>query len=605
MHEYKYLFVKASLKPQKTGDDLTDFLLDRITNAIDLISDEEVRTEIQDRLTQYEGKYHAKDSLLHDALETIKAHDYSMILIMDEFHNMGRNSSVGSEQYDFLRSLNEGNLLYYWIISDSDFSDVYATEQFTTSFFAQKFIPETIPQMRHEDMIQLLKEKAAQDEVSLSDTMIETIYGLIGGIPGFVIPAIKIIGELELEDDSAFDSAVFVEYMLAHPRCASLLNSWSRSLKEDQKYILLDIAEQDKVYQSDVMTKIGKINQLGDHSGLGLLIHGSDSNGKYWKINAELFRRFIIDKGDDFFSAALSVPEKKTEASASPAPTTVQNYYFTANNYFFNPNDAVKSLVALKEIVERRNLPSQNNSYLTEAVQSLPYQQSGWDSLDDQQKDEQMDDYADKIFASGEFRADSLSETQMARFFLTQPLLDRLSTSSRDNLISAIQVYDLLQFCIDRFGLNLNNSESARGILFARLYESMLKENLNPAFCSVKEIASKSIDFVGKRLFIVSNVPYKKLTIGYYARVLEDPNVQKSLSTICTSEINRSSNDSSWWFTHQQDMLKIADLRNECCHSGNSFTHARLESLIRFLFELHAIANIEVYNDITNRPRLP
>ncbi len=86
---------------------------------------------------------------------------------MDEFHNMGRNESVSSEQYDFLRSLNEQGLLYYWIISDSDFSDVYATAQFTTSFFAQKFIPETLPQMTRDEMLELLKASAEKYEIQL------------------------------------------------------------------------------------------------------------------------------------------------------------------------------------------------------------------------------------------------------------------------------------------------------------------------------------------------------------------------------------------------------------------------------------------------------
>ena len=144
--EYRYLFVRTILPPSIKGTELTNFLLDRVINGIDLIEDDSVRGDLHERLKASAEKYNNRDSLLRDILETIKDYDYSFILIMDDFHNMGRNSDVGFEQYDFLRSLTELGLVFYWIVSDSDFSDAYATEQFTTSFFTQKFNPETITQ---------------------------------------------------------------------------------------------------------------------------------------------------------------------------------------------------------------------------------------------------------------------------------------------------------------------------------------------------------------------------------------------------------------------------------------------------------------------------
>ena len=137
--EYHYLYVRTILMPAKKGDDLVDFLIDRVVNGLDLIDDEELRLELQSNIQSAKEKFQSKDSVLVEALHTIQDYDYNLILVMDEFHNMGRNKAVSSEQYDFMRSLNEQGLLYYWIISDSDFSDVYATAQFTTSFFAQKF----------------------------------------------------------------------------------------------------------------------------------------------------------------------------------------------------------------------------------------------------------------------------------------------------------------------------------------------------------------------------------------------------------------------------------------------------------------------------------
>ena len=406
--DYHYLFVKAVLKPEKKGDDLINFLLDRVIDAVDLIDDETIKNRILERLSSAEKKYHTKESLLSDALEAVKKEDYSLILVMDDFHNMGRNSSVGSEQYEFLRSLSNNGLGYYWVISDSDFSDAYATQQFKTSFFVQNFIYETIPQMNREDVYQLLEEKADDYDLVLSDEIKEGIYSVIGGIPAFVVPAIQCIESMNIQADSQFIKEVFIENMLENERCLSYFNSWSRSLKKEQKFILLDIARKTKIYQDDIATIREQIKHLGDRSGLGLLIHDSDENGEYWRININLYQEYILTKEDTFFTEDITTIESKNSEPDQSGTTYIQNNYFTVNNNFFNPDDAVKSLLMLKEMATSKRLALPDKT-VTDAIQCLPYEQSGWDKLSEEEKDEQMDGYADTIFASGQFKADRLS----------------------------------------------------------------------------------------------------------------------------------------------------------------------------------------------------
>ncbi len=591
--DYQVLYVRTILKADMKGDELIDFLLDIVTNGIDLISDETIRNEIAQEIACSRNRFHRKDSVLRQALEIIKEHDFTLVLVMDEFHNMGRNSEVGSEQYDFLRSLNELALVYYWIISDSDFSDVYATSQFTTSFFAQKFNPKTIPQMNREDMFQLLDEKAHRSGVELSDTVKDSIYEIIGGIPGFALPAIKCAEELGGLSEDAFIREKYIDYLLEDTSCISLMTSWSRSLTIEQKQILLDFSEREMIYEDEIVS-VRNINQLGDKSGLGLLTHGSDDKGNYWRINTELYREIVISKSEDFFAADVT-PAKINIEVPQAAPTYITNY-ITVNNNFFNPDAAVNSLLLLKGMAERSGqllLPDQ--ARIAEAVQCLPYQQPG-----EQQTEEQLVEFADKTLTSGEFRADSLSDDQMSRFFLTQSLLDHLSPTTKDSLISAIQVYDLLQLCVKNYGLNMLNSESARGILFARLYESVLKERLCPAFSSVNDIATKEIR-IDQMTWFVKDAPPEKMTIGNFVFILKDRAIQQKLASICRSEINRSNCDLQWWKDHKNCMDKIGKLRNDCCHSGSSFDATKLALLIHYIFELPTIASIEVYDDITNR----
>ena len=187
----------------------------------------------------------------------------------------------------------------------------------------------------------------------------------------------------------------------------------------------------------------------------------------------------------------------------------------------------------------------------------------------------------------------------MQRFFLTPDILDALSEHTRSSLISAIQVYDLLQFCVDRFGLSLQSSESARGILFAKLYESVLKENLRPALISIPSVASRTL---GPRInYSLIDTPIDKLTIGNFANILNDWNVQRVLSNICVVDMKQKTYDVLWWKNHQANMKQINDLRNECCHSGGNFDSKKLESLIKCIFETNAISEVKLYEAIANR----
>ena len=220
--------------------------------------------------------------------------------------------------------------------------------------------------------------------------------------------------------------------------------------------------------------------------------------------------------------------------------------------------------------------------------------------MDDEQKDAKLDEYAESVFESEDFQFDSLSESQMTRFFLTSEILEHLSEANRRNLISAIQVYDLLQFCIDRFGLDFQHSESARGILFAKVYESILKDNLRKALTSVSEIASMELR-VGKESIPLADCDEEQLTIGSFQFVISRYNVKQVLGDVCTHEIGRADCGFVWWKDHASKVWSIQDLRNDCCHAGDKFDSVKLQELLKYLFEESAIADIMLYDAIAQR----
>ena len=224
-------------------------------------------------------------------------------------------------------------------------------------------------------MVELIRQNAEKFEIDIRDDVVEKIYSIIGGIPGFVAPAVTSVETLGL---SEFDEEKFTGYLIENPKCLSLLTSWSRSLTSEQKDLLKEISLAGKVYQTDYMGIIGKINQLGDHSGLGLLIHGDDENGRFWKINSKLFSYFIENKGDSFYSAEIVPAEKKEEVQTNP--TYIQNNYYTVNNNFFNSTNNYRNEIRGENT--DGNIVNDNKTIIKKSKKIMKYNDEEINSLD-------------------------------------------------------------------------------------------------------------------------------------------------------------------------------------------------------------------------------
>ena len=91
------------------------------------------------------------------------------------------------------------------------------------------------------------------------------------------------------------------------------------------------------------------------------------------------------------------------------------------------------------------------------------------------------------------------------------------------------------------------------------------------------------------------------MTIGNFPFILKKAFVQRKLGNLCCFDLGRDDLDEAWWGNHCQELYDIVDLRNDCCHGGDLFTAAKLEELLKKLFDDGALEKVVVYNDITNR----
>lgn len=137
--EYKKLFVFSQLDSRKQGSDLYKFLIEQVQTGIRGIPDKNVKKEIKSQMDEIDEIFETPDGRLTQYLNEIKESGYDLIIIMDHFHCMARDTQIGKEQYDVLRSFSEQKLITYWIITDTDLMETCASKQYIASFFAQKF----------------------------------------------------------------------------------------------------------------------------------------------------------------------------------------------------------------------------------------------------------------------------------------------------------------------------------------------------------------------------------------------------------------------------------------------------------------------------------
>lgn len=604
--KYKKLFVFSQLDSRKQGSDLYQFLMDIVKRGIMEIPDEAAKKEIMLKIKEGNEFFDSPDMRLEVCLDAIKESGYDLIIIMDHFHCMARDTEIGSEQYDVLRSLNEARKVIYWIITDTDLVETRASKQYIVSFLAQKFTSKTtIVPVKEGCRDEMLTYFMEQKKVELQEEEKEVVLQVSGGIPAFMGMLMDVVETMKREGQSLSAEAL-LNRVLLHDGCSSLFHGWISGLNEEQKKILYDVAQsEDGIKKEEVDTQVSSMMEgLADQIGRGLL-HGivSGTVVNKWDINILAFKKYILSKKELFvpkeeislpngtgindYVAAMSRDIITSDMPKSEVTIHVHGDYIqNQTNHVINVGAAVAGLEELQKLMYA------NPIYLDEAqarksLQYLPFKQKEWLEMDEVQQEEELDKYADGIFSSQFFNGEDLTIEQKQRFCLTDKLLGDLSDSCRKQIICGIRVYGLIESCIQRFGLSMGESESPRGILFARAFERHLKDVAAPAYRRVPEMAEQK---VYPTTIAFKDYPLDKTTIGTYSAILNFGH--PILAQASAALLDRGDRNAEWWQELVSRLRVIGALRNDCCHSGTAFNHEKLTKLITMIFNQNSLEDI-------------
>ncbi len=592
--KYKKLFVFSQLDSRKKGTDLYQFLLDQVKIGIMAIPDPIDKKNIKEGMKEINEIFETPDGRLNQYLTLIKEHRYDLIIIMDQFHCMSRDSQIGKEQYDILRSYNEQKLITYWIITDTDLIETCATEQYIASFFAQKFTSKmTIRPLEPNERGFVINLFAVQKKVKLTINEKNMIDDVSDGIPELMSILIDIFAIFKNEQ-TMMDTQAFIQAALSHNACSSLLDGWLSGLTINQKKILFEVASSDNgIQEEELTTTMSKMAELADDVGRGLLHICKTSDKKNWFINTEFLKQYILSKGEAFYS---DTREAKTDDCKEPSVTNIfnieGNFIQNQTNNILKIENAIAGLEDLQKLFQRHPVLL-DETQATEKLNYLPFKQKVWQEMDEHEQEVELTKYADGIFSSDIFTNCSLTPEQMQTFCLTDHLLDNLSDNCRKQIVCGIQVYDLIQLCINRFGLSMNESESPRGILFARAFEKHLKDFAAPAFYRIPEFATQYVYPTTKPF---REYPLDKTTIGVYSCILKTG--YPILAQASKQLLGYHEKNEIWWKELANRMSVIGNLRNQCCHSGTTFGQKNLADLIDKIFTEQSLDDILLFGKI-------
>ena len=603
---YKKLFVFSQLDSRKSGTDLYQFLLDQVKVGILEIPNMDDKKAIREELPEIDSFFESPDGRLNQYLTLIKDVGYDLIIIMDHFHCMERDSDIGQEQYDVLRSLNEQKLITFWIITDTDLLDSCASKEFIASFFAQKFTSKyTIKPPAENEKICLINHFEAMKKVELSEDERASVCELSSGIPTLISVLIDIIS-ISRNNDKSVSKEELKNQLIDAQGAKSLFANWIMGISQRKKEILFNIATQPEacIYEKDYADDLSKLADLSDEVGRGILHVSKEENGKVWCLTVPVMSQYIVDemqKQDELVVSNGNMKNSETASEASTVPT-VNNYYIQGDliqsqtNNVVNIENAVAGLEDLQQLFGKNTLLLDENR-ATRTIESLPFKDDVWKEMDEEEQEKELDKYADGIFSSDIFTNGVLTPGQYENFKLSEEILDRLSDECRTQIVCGIQVYDLIQNCIDRFGLSMNESESPRGILFARAFERHMKDVIAPAFCSIPQFASETI-MLGRNVVRFPDCSVDKTTIGTYTKILGANNKQAILADIATNKLGIKDKNASWWRQYVSVLKEIGNLRNQCCHSGSLFDNDKLLQLKQMIFDDEALADCLIFDDI-------
>ena len=268
-----YLFVYLDLEmitSTSTPTRLYQYMLRRIASKV---QNEALKKEIRD-VSQYENIDTYDLAELLDSMEDEGLH---IVLLIDEFENVGDNANFGPDFYYGLRSLAIHHDLALITSTRVDLVEIAHSDAVRSSPFFNIFATINLQPFSQEDIQEMLKSYLEDTSISFDEAGVEHVLTLSGRVPFFVQMALQFLFAAYQQGVEESRRLPYVEERLQDAAAAHLENYWQNS-GYDERTVLALLAIQ------------------GNEED-GQLRYWQPSELERWDVHASLFLNSLANRG--------------------------------------------------------------------------------------------------------------------------------------------------------------------------------------------------------------------------------------------------------------------------------------------------------------------
>ncbi len=230
-----YLFVYLDLEminATSTPTRLYQHMLRRIASRVE---NEDLKKEIRD-VSQYES---IDTYDLAEALDSMEDRDLSVVLLIDEFENLGNNANFGPDFYYGLRSLAIHHDLALVTSTRVDLVEISHSEEVRSSPFFNIFATINLQPFSRDDIAEMLDTYLADSGISFPEPEMDQLLALSGRVPFFAQMALHFLFEAhdQVEDESR--RVYYVEQRVKEAAAPHLENYWQNSSENERTVLAL------------------------------------------------------------------------------------------------------------------------------------------------------------------------------------------------------------------------------------------------------------------------------------------------------------------------------------------------------------------------------
>ena len=220
-----YLFVYLDLEmitATSTPTRLYQYMLRRIASKV---QDETLKKQLRDT-----SQYDTIDTYdLAEVLDSMEDEGLHVVLLIDEFENVGDNANFGPDFYYGLRSLAIHHDLALITSTRVDLVEIAHSDAVRSSPFFNIFATINLPSFSAADVQKMLKNYLEDTDISFSDTEQEHVLTLSGRVPFFVQMGLHFLFEAYQSEVEESRRLAYVEERLQEAAPPHLENYWQNS----------------------------------------------------------------------------------------------------------------------------------------------------------------------------------------------------------------------------------------------------------------------------------------------------------------------------------------------------------------------------------------